>query len=249
MALSMCLSKNVHYRDKNILFRESGHIYTINGDSGYKSVTTWLNSYFERFDADSIIDKMMNSPKWPTNKYFGKTKQEIKTLWRQNGDEAARMGTRLHKLIENYYNGHDSHDPSIEYRYFKDFTLDYVLTPYRTEWMIYDEELKLAGSIDMVFMNNDGSVSIYDWKRCKSVEMYSDFNKYGLYPINNIPDTNYWHYVIQLNTYKMIIEKHYGFNVKEMVLICMHPELDASYQKYEIPTIDMDGLINQRLNK
>ena len=241
------LSQNTHPRDKNIRFKESGHIYTINGNSNYKSVTTWLNSYFEKFDADSIIDKMMISPKWSTNKYFGKTKIEIKTLWRQNGDESARLGTRLHKLIENYYNGIDAYDPSIEYKYFKDFTKDYDLRPYRTEWMIYDEELCLAGSIDMVFMNDNGSVSIYDWKRCKSVDIYSDFNKWGLYPINDIPDTNYWHYVIQLNTYRMIIEKHYALNVKEMILICMHPELDASYQKYEIPTINMDGLINQRL--
>jgi len=242
------LSQNKHPRDKNIHFKESGHIYTINGNSNYKSVTNWLKSYFEKFDADAIIDKMMNSPKWETNKYFGKTKIEIKTLWRQNGDEAARLGTRLHKLIENFYNGKDAYDPSIEYMYFKDFTKDYNLTPYRTEWMIYDEELCLAGSIDMVFMNDDGTVSLYDWKRCKSVDMYSDFNKWGLFPINDIPDSNYWHYVIQLNTYKLIIEKHYELNVREMVLICMHPELDASYQKYVIPTINMDGLTNLRLH-
>jgi len=242
------LSQNKHPRDKNIHFKESGHIYTINGNSNYKSVTTWLKSYFEKFDADAIIDKMMSSPKWETNKYFGKTKIEIKTLWRQNGDEAARLGTRLHKLIEDFYNGKDAYDTSIEYMYFKDFTKDYNLTPYRTEWMIYDEELCLAGSIDMVFMNDDGSVSIYDWKRCKSVDMYSDFNKWGLFPINDIPDSNYWHYVIQLNTYKLIIEKHYELNVREMVLICMHPELDASYQKYVIPTINMDGLTNLRLH-
>jgi len=27
------------------------------------------------------------------------------------------------------------------------------LTPYRTEWMVWDSELRLAGSIDMVFAN------------------------------------------------------------------------------------------------
>ena len=26
---------------------------------------------------------MMNSPKWPQNKYYGKSKQEIKDLWKQ----------------------------------------------------------------------------------------------------------------------------------------------------------------------
>ena len=44
------LVQNAHPRDKNILFKETGHIYTINGISNYKSVTTWLNSYFEKFE-------------------------------------------------------------------------------------------------------------------------------------------------------------------------------------------------------
>ena len=35
--------------------------------------------------------------------------------------------------------------------------------------MIYDEHMRWAGSIDMVFQNPDGSVQIYDWKRCKEI--------------------------------------------------------------------------------
>ena len=35
----------------------------------------------------------------------------------------------------------------------KNFTTNSHLKPYRTEWMIYDKELKLAGSIDMIFIN------------------------------------------------------------------------------------------------
>jgi nucleoside-diphosphate-sugar epimerase len=37
------------------------------------------------------------------------------------------------------------------------------------EWMIFDEDLKLAGSIDMVYENPDGTLSIYDWKRSKDI--------------------------------------------------------------------------------
>ena len=38
------------------------------------------------------------------------------------------------------------------------------LKPYRTEWTIYDEDLKISGSIDMIYENPDGTLSIYDWK-------------------------------------------------------------------------------------
>ena len=37
------------------------HIYTINGDNGFTSVTTWNHSHFEKFDADKIIERMMSS--------------------------------------------------------------------------------------------------------------------------------------------------------------------------------------------
>jgi hypothetical protein len=94
----------------------------------------------------------------------------------------------------------------------------------------------------MTFINQDGTISIYDWKRCKSIDIISDYNKYALPPIQTVPDTNYWHYTIQLNAYKYILEKNYGLKVKELVLICIHPELDKTYQKHIVPFMDMDML-------
>ena len=77
--------KNSHPRDKNIVFDEGPHIYTIKGDSNYMSVTTWNHSHFPHFNPDSVIKKMMASKKWPNNKYFGKTPEEIKKIWNDNG--------------------------------------------------------------------------------------------------------------------------------------------------------------------
>ena len=240
----MLSSLNPHMRDANISFQEYGHIYTINGQRNFKSVTTWVKSHFSKFNADKIIDKMMNSSKWPESKYFGKTKDEIKKEWNSNGDEAARLGTEMHKMFEDYYNGQKVNETGLEYSYFQKFITDFPdLNPYRSEWMIYDEELKLAGSIDMIFMNDDGTLSIYDWKRCKSLEKTTTYRQYALEPISHIPDTNFWHYSLQLNTYKMILEKNYGFKIKDMFLICIHPELDTTYQKHEVLPMDMTTLI------
>ena len=84
----MLLSKkNPHKRDSQITFDEGPHIYTIhldNGlkDSGYMSVTTWNHSHFGHFDADAVIKNMMKGRNWnPSNKYYGKTADEIKADW------------------------------------------------------------------------------------------------------------------------------------------------------------------------
>ena len=92
--------KHPHERDSHIHFDEGPHIYTIDGDSDYMSVTTWNHSHFEKFNPDLIIEKMMKSHKWKNSKYFGMTPDEIKALWEQNGKEASEAGTKMHYDIE-----------------------------------------------------------------------------------------------------------------------------------------------------
>ena len=140
-------NKNPHPRDKNILFDEGPHIYTIKGDSDYMSVTTWNHSHFAHFEPDKIIDKMMASKNWPQSKYYGKTRKEIKKMWSDNGKQASEAGTKMHYDIECFYNNMEVKNDSTEYNYFLRFHKQHTeLEPYRTEWMIYDKELKLAGS-------------------------------------------------------------------------------------------------------
>ena len=73
--------KNPHPRDSHITFDEGPHIYTVDGDDSFMSVTTWNHSHFEHFDADKIITNMMKSKNWKKNKYYGKTRDEIKKMW------------------------------------------------------------------------------------------------------------------------------------------------------------------------
>ena len=164
-------NENKHERDTHITFDEGPHIYTIDGDSSFTSVTTWNHSHFPHFNADKIIDRMFNSKNWAQNKYFGMTRDEIKKQWDDNRDKAASDGTKMHYDIECFYNNIDNENNSVEYGYFWDFYNDFnYLKPYRTEWMVWDKELKLAGSIDMTFENKDGTIEIYDWKRSKEIK-------------------------------------------------------------------------------
>lgn len=237
----MLYSKNVHERDKYINFLEEGHIYNVNGETNYTSVTTVVKRLFEHFNSDIVIDNMMKSPKWIHNKYYGMEKNEIKELWKKSGEQAAKDGTKMHLMFENYYNQLEinENEQSQEYLQFKNFIKDHEeLVPYRTEWAVWDEDKKLTGSIDMVFINEDNTLSIYDWKRSKNIEKSPKFNKFSkLEKINHIPDTNYWHYCIQLNLYKYILEHKYGFIVKELFLVQIHPEI-KNYKKIEVPFME-----------
>ena len=75
-------------------------------------------------------------------------------------------------ILSAYNDMEVEHDGSPEFDYFMNFEADHEnkLIPYRTEWMVFHEELKLSGSIDMVFQNKKGELEIYDWKRSKAIE-------------------------------------------------------------------------------
>jgi len=250
-------NQNPHARDAAISFEAGPHKYTIAHDTStsYTSVTTWNHSHFATFDADDVIQRMMNNPRtWPQSPYFGMTPDAIKAIWEKNRDEAALLGTQMHHAIECYYNGlaiENGTDKSVEFTYFKRFIDAFpALKPYRTEWMIYHEELKLAGSIDIVYENEaDGTLWIYDWKRAKDIKKSCAFNKCATTEcISHLPDTNFWHYALQLNTYKGILEQKYDKIVSKMALVCLHPS-KPSYQVLTVPDLseEISALFSLRM--
>ena len=271
-------NKNSHPRDDNIQFFEEGHKYFIKTDPGshYTSVTTWNHSHFPHFDADDVINNMMKGKNWKEgNKYWGMTPEEIKAQWNANGASVSGAGTDMHFEIEYFMNDkrmkfqythkelyqiyncdyikknkHES--KSLEWKYFIEFVKDTpYLKPYRTEWTVYHEDLKLAGSIDMVYENPDGTLSIYDWKRAKVITRVNNFNKYALTEcICHMPDSNFWHYALQLNTYKAILEQKYDKKITDLYLVRLHPDNEEkTYELIKIPDLskDINELFQQRI--
>jgi len=254
---------NPHTRDNDIQFTAENHKYTIltDPDTVYTSVTTWVHENFTPFDSDEVIDKMMTSKSWKTSQYYGKTKEEIKQEWIVNSKNCSNDGVNLHHCIELFmnlevlkerpthkdllekYNENpqifDSINKTVEWGYFLKFIEDYPdLIPYRSEWVVYNEDIKISGTIDMVYENSDGSLSIYDWKRCKTISR----NSFGKKSINDkmryIPDSNYWHYLLQLSMYKYIIETKYEKKVKSLNLVKLHPNnRSKTYEILHLPNL------------
>ena len=168
--------------DSRIDFDESSHTYYLDGRKLQGSSTGFIHSYFNEFDADDAIQKMRNGKKWnEDHMYFGWTDEQIKADWERNRDDSASRGTRMHELIEWFYNGlvtkvqlkhmADKHGMT-ELLQFIDFensmieqidpktnsNIDssFTLIPFRTELRVFYEppgqpHLTLAGSVDMLF--------------------------------------------------------------------------------------------------
>jgi len=227
--------KNSHKLDERIVFDEEPHIYYIDDSSeGIISVTTLIHTHFPHFDSSKVIDNMMKSKKWKDSKYYGKTKKQIQDGWKEKGRVASEAGTIMHQDIEYYFNKEKVSNNSPEFHQFLDFNDKIVkkekLIPFRTEWEVFDEDHKIAGSIDMLFKKEgEEGLYIYDWKRSKKINKNNQYEN-GYPPLDHLPNSNFWHYSLQLNIYKYILEENYNQKILGMYLACFHPER-KTYQR------------------
>jgi hypothetical protein len=231
--------QHTHERDALIHFNEADHIYTHNGQT-LESVTTIVEECFEQFDA----------PYWAARKATAEvTAEMLMEQWAENGRQARDLGTLMHDRIEHYYLGYGLDESAMKddtFSMFLDFTREYKLQPYRTEWRIYYEEYGIAGTLD--FLNYDGNeFVIFDWKRSTKltdaagrVIKESRYRKTAKSPLQSLPDTTFYHYALQVSIYRYILEQKYGINVSRSKLGVFHPEngryivIDLPYLRKEV---------------
>lgn len=243
---------NKHSRDERISFDEEPHIYYVDDKAYDLSVTGFIHQFFSKFDADKIIEKYYD--KWQRdskNKYYGMNPVDIKESWEKLGKNESYKGTLLHQDIENYYNDIEISNDSKEFKLFLEYFKEHShLKAYRTEWEIFDEELKLAGSIDMCYRDeNTGDFVLADWKRSKEIKMENYWQK-GKFPVNKLDDCNFYHYSLQLNIYRLILQQNYNIEIKDMFLVRLHPNTDF-YEKIPAEFLEDEAqtLLNYRINE
>lgn len=236
--------KNKHELDDRIRFREKGHKYWIDGDdTDVVSATTYIKSFFSEFDTDKEVSRILKKDEYendPEYKYYKMDPEIIKKMWETNRNESSGKGTDLHKDIEDFYNNIHPENDSVEFQYFLNFYNDHneKYEIYRTEFLVFSEILKITGSIDALFQNvDDGTFAIFDWKRSKEINMKSYNNKKGRYPFQNVLDCNYYHYALQLNLYRIILERFYNIPIKELFLVILHPN-QSNYLKMRVEIME-----------
>ena len=235
--------QNKHDRDERIHFNSEEHIYTINGCE-FKSVTSVVDRCFEQFDAAYWAKKKAPS--------LGMTPRQVMDMWERKGEESRNLGSQMHEKIERYYLGLEN-TPDETYNLFCQFARQHHLKPYRTEWAIYDEDSKVAGTLD--FLNyDDGVFTIYDWKRSNKIivnglpEKTSRWGKRAFSPIGHIHDTTFWHYALQVSIYRYILEKNYGIDVSAGRLAVFHPDYNRPYV-VEVPYMRNEVMAVLRNNR
>ena len=241
-------------QDEFIDFLPEGHVYLYRGEQRLLPVSSLIAHFFEPFDAQSAAQRQFER--------YGIPVEENLRKWTRIGCMASEVGTFVHEQTENYFKTGrfetcysfelDGQKEIVsverERQHFLRFVNDYHIRPYRQEWPVYDIALNIAGTIDMVCRNADGNFTIYDWKRSRKVVdaqgnvITTAFG--GKTSLNGITlaDTAFYHYCIQQNLYRYMLQQNYGLCISAMNLVV----LCADYDRYHlVPVPVMDDLVAQ----
>lgn len=276
--LSYLESTNFHERDKFVEFIEDDHKYLIDGVPIKYSCTGLISSYFPPFEKNKVIDNILASEKYQTGKseYSGLDREEILIEW----DKRRDLGTKLHAYIEFLINSRQKgidrkeedniydmniDDIKIELNQFNSFYEKYgsILNFHRTEWIIYNKDINLAGSIDAIaccdtdlkiedsininIFNSDESPEfkdgekryyLFDWKRTpKSLNTNVPGNFQFKIGKTTLKACDGVKYSLQLNVYRKMLDMKYGIKIGGMFLVALHPKY-KTYKIYNVPFLD-----------
>ena len=211
--------------DEQIHFDEESHTYSVNGVVVPLSVTGLIHRYVRVFNPSAAIQNMRAETRQTYSDRGLVTEEDIIRTWNENGKVQRSRGTLMHFHIEQYLNGCVIESPcTLEFEQFlalHEQVIQDNQIPFRTELSVYSKSLSIAGQIDAVFKQTDGTFALWDWKRSKLLRY--DSRSQMKEPLDHLADVNAWHYFLQLNIYRRILEEDYGVPVSAMCLGVFHP--------------------------
>ncbi len=180
----------------------------------------WKDEILERYNIDRLT--------------FNTKVNEILDGYEHEKQIACERGTKYHLEQEQKFYKQEIHElPQFglggKFKCTKD---NYELTEEKgiyPEYLIYkiskDGVLKIAGQIDLLIKDGN-DFHIIDYKTSKKIDKKAFFDqntksgKTMFYPINNIPDSNYYHYELQLSLYAWMVEQiNPDFKIKNLILV------------------------------
>lgn len=214
--------KLTEFQRTDFRFEEGPHKYYL-GETELTSVTTYLHHFSRPFDGDY----------WSRKKADERCVEQAVILkeWSDIADRACFLGTEVHKWIEDFFNGLQTaiHELDIEaqdriHEFIKLYEKRlHKLIPIGQEIRMFNRKMKLAGTLDALFMAENGDIYILDWKTNKKIVTDKDRSFGNMqFEFANQKDNNMNHYSIQTSIYRLML-KDAGIEAKGCFIVYIPP--------------------------
>lgn len=229
-------------------FEPTAHRYSIGG-TVIPSVSSVVE-YFDPFDAAAVAAGCSRNSR---HEMFGKSVEEILSIWKERGRVASEAGTAVHEFGEACFlckaGRPDLLEPAMRERLCPDGTLEavspkeeavarwwdsldlgrYVLIA--KEARVYNPQLRYAGTFDILLYDlAEHCYMLKDYKT--NADLFRWFGDYLRAPLTPIKSNDVGKYTVQQNLYRIELE-NISLKVGSMDLIWLKE--DGTFQEVRLP--------------
>jgi hypothetical protein len=232
----------------DIKFYDEPHVYFIK-DKQVVSVTGFIGAFANEFEEQYWLERtalkvMKKDGIEDTPENLKRAMEKLKAEWVFKNKHGRYEGTMVHSYLEGLMaNKEVAEDRSFSYeglkfediedtffmmkRLAKRFYDEYIVTgkliPVRSELVVGNYDIGLAGQIDQIFYNTEEDcLQVYDWKTNGKLERASK-NCSMKHCLNHLDSCEYTKYSLQLSAYRYLLEKTTNIRVsKEAFIVWMN---------------------------
>lgn len=209
-----------------ISLNESDHSYYYKGHKFRRSVTELISIYTQKFDKEHWSQFVSKRDKI--------SQEEVLKNWEARAASSSEKGREFHLFMEELLNNFiKNSDFESKYSnrelkqkgefFFQKNIENKKITPISLEQPIFDLELDLAGTVDFFGITHKSEYIILDWKTNREIKLKNTYAKMHA-PFDSFDDCSFYHYSLQLNIYRYIIEKHCNITIPYLYFVWFHED-------------------------
>ncbi|BBM88858.1 hypothetical protein COTS27_00545 [Spirochaetota bacterium] len=225
-------------------FDPEHHKYVIKATSkSCISVSAFIDAFIPTFKDKEVAERVSDRDGVPTD--------EILEDWRIRRDYSVVRGTEFHLYVKTFLTTGRKKPLQTPinntvngfHRFWNKNLHRYQCVA--TEFILYDETLRLAGTIDSLFYHpKTNKYIIFDWKTNRHIRMKNNYHEKLLTPFDDLDACEYYKYSIQMTLYRDLLKRTLGLDVDKAFII----HFDHNYGHYKvIKTVDLAPRIDEAL--
>ena len=207
--------------DGLVSFYEDGHKYVVcsTGES-LISASQLIKKFSNKFDPDKSILKRCAVRE-------GIPPDELAARWDKKREDSATYGTAVHAELEHFIN-HRVIRKSDYSDIVEDFSKIKFAGELKSEMLLHSISDGIAGMTDLVCFKDGDTCSIADFKTSEAIKKNAFFGRgrpqqMMLPPLSHYPDSNYWHFALQISTYAYLLDLQ-GYWIRDLAIFWINPK-------------------------
>lgn len=201
-------------------------------EEAYISTTQLLSKFKKPFDVERISKRVAEKE--------GVTQEEIKERWKKINSDSKTYGSKIHSVLEDYNSAKiitEGYEDLIKaYKALGVVAEDDTLL---VEEKLFNHLYKLAGTADIIRLEDRGGFSVFDLKTNKKFNLYNQYAEFLLSPLSHLTSCEYTTYALQLSLYAFMYQGMTGRNVNQLGVIYYNKE-NNEFDYYPVPFMKSD---------